>query len=284
MDHRYVLADVFTDRPLAGNQLAVFLAAELLDEALLLPVARELNLSETVFVYPPAGAGTARVRYFTTVQELDFAGHPTLGTAAVLAHERFDGRDPVDIVLETPKAEVPVTLRRNGSAFLGWMTQPTPTVRRWEHTAELLGVLRVPATQVPVEVYDNGIQHLYVTLEQPSDVLAVEPDFAALGRLCGPVRINVFAGAGSSYTSRMFSPFDLALKEDPACGSAAGPLALHLLRHGRIGAGQEITIAQGECVGRPSTLYARVTADIDDGGEVMVGGSTVIVGEGTLRL
>lgn len=282
--HRYVLADVFTDKPLAGNQLAVFLDAEEMDESLLQPLAREMNLSETVFVFPADQGGTARVRYLTTVEELDFAGHPTLGTAAIIANERFPDDQEVELTLETRRATVSVRLRRDGSRYTGWMTQPIPTIRRWDKDAELLSVLGVKTSRLPIEVYDNGIQHLYVTLNERSEVLAIVPDFPALGRVCGPVRINVFAGSEGSYTSRMFSPFDVGVPEDPACGSAAGPLAAHLLRHGEIASGDEVTISQGEKVGRPSTLYA-VAEGSDDGlREVRVGGTTIILGSGALTL
>jgi trans-2,3-dihydro-3-hydroxyanthranilate isomerase len=284
VSHPYVLTDVFTDRPLAGNQLAVFVDAHRMDESLLQPVAREMNLSETVFVFPPANGGTARVRYFTTVEELDFAGHPTLGTAVVLARRDFGDGAEVVVCLETRRAEVPVRVRRSAGAYTGWMTQPTPSVRPWDGGAALFAALGVAGSALPVEVYDNGICHLYVTLGSIAEVLAVEPDLAALGRTCGHVRVNVFAGAGATFTSRMFSPFDRAMPEDPACGSAAGPLAVHLLRHGVIGSGQEIVISQGECVGRPSTLRALADGDGEAIREVRVGGSAVVVGEGALEL
>jgi len=280
--HRYALADVFTDKPLAGNQLAVFLNAQEMDESLLQPLAREMNLSETVFVFPPEQGGIARVRYLTTVEELDFAGHPTLGTAAIIANERFPADEEVELVLETRRANVLVTIRREGTRFTGWMTQPIPDIRRWDKDAELLSVLGVKQSRLPIDVYDNGIQHLYVTLDDPSEVLSIVPDFPALGRVCGPTRINVFAKSDGAYTSRMFSPFDVGVPEDPACGSAAGPLAAHLLRHGEVESGSEVTISQGEKVGRPSTLYAIAESDSNELREVRVGGTTIILGNGVL--
>jgi trans-2,3-dihydro-3-hydroxyanthranilate isomerase len=281
--HRYALADVFTDKPLAGNQLAVFLDAHEMDERLLQPLAREMNLSETVFVFPPERGGTARVRYLTTVEELDFAGHPTLGTAAILANEHLTDGATAELLLETNRADISVSVTRNGPLFTGWMQQPIPAIRRWDRDDELLSVLGVSHSRLPIDVYDNGIQHLYVTLDNVADVLAIVPDFPALGKVCGPVRINVFAGFGLTYTSRMFSPFDVGVPEDPACGSAAKPLAAHLVRHGDVASGLEVTISQGEKVGRPSTLYATATTSpgSDELAEVRVGGSTVIVGSGT---
>lgn len=285
--HRYVLADVFTERPLAGNQLAVFMDAPNIDSRLLQPIAREMNLSETVFVFPPESGGSARVRYFTTSEELPFAGHPTLGTAAILANERFSNDESIDLELETPKMKVPVRLTRarDGEAlFQGWMTQPIPLVQAFERSSELLALLGVSEPVLPVEVYDNGIAHLYVMLETREEVLALQPDITALGRVANGARINVFSGSSDTYTTRMFSPFDIGMPEDPATGSAAGPLATHLLRHGMVDSGAEITISQGERVGRPSTLRAIVEGQQNDIESVRVGGSVVLVGEGVLTI
>ncbi|HEY9412544.1 MAG TPA: PhzF family phenazine biosynthesis protein [Jiangellaceae bacterium] len=284
--HPYVLLDVFTDRPLAGNQLAVFTAADAMDEADLQPLARELNLSETVFVLPPRDGGDVRARYFSSVTELEFAGHPTLGTAGLLAVDRLGGDSgAVTVTIETGRGTIPIDVRIDDDGrIFGWMSQPLPSHTAWLQVEELCTLLRVGSPSVPVEVYDNGIAHLFLVLDSPAEVVAIQPDFAALGRLCGrPIRINVAAGSGTSYTSRMFSPFDY-VPEDPACGSAAGPLALHLVRHGRIGSGEILTIAQGAQVGRPSTLFAQVTAEGDEVTEVRVGGHAVIVGRGTFTL
>lgn len=281
--HPYVLLDVFTDRPFAGNQLAVFPDADGIDDALMAVLALELNLSETVFVLPPRDGGDARMRIFSTVTELPFAGHPTLGTAALLAARGSGRGDPGlhSITLETGRGPVPVDVRVSPAGTLsGWMEQPIPTIAPWQATDELCEIMRVDPPTLPVEVYDNGIKHLFAVLESPEQVEAIEPDFAALGRLCGrPVRINVSAGAGTAYTTRMFSPFD-RVPEDPACGSAAGPLGVHLVRHGRLPYGQTLTISQGAQVNRPSTLYSHIVGR--DGGidQVRVGGGVVIVGSG----
>src|SRR5918911_732832 len=154
---RYVVCDVFTDRPLAGNQLAVFTDAREVPEEQLQPLARELNYSETVFVYPPAQGGHARLRIFTPTTEVPFAGHPTLGTAFVLA-------GPLqleEIRLETGRGVVPVRLERDGPELrFGRMTQPLPTWEPYAAEAELLAALRVERSELPVEIYDNGIQHV----------------------------------------------------------------------------------------------------------------------------
>ncbi|NUS71852.1 MAG: PhzF family phenazine biosynthesis protein, partial [Corynebacteriales bacterium] len=160
------------------------------------------------------------------------------------------------------------------------MTQPNPTVRLFEHADAVLDALGVPASLLPIELYYNGVPHVYVALDSVEAVLNATPNIAALAEIPKLERINFFAGAGTNYTTRMFSPHD-TVPEDPATGSAAGPLALHLVRHGWVASGEQITISQGEKIGRPSTLYA--TAFLE--GEVTqihVGGDVRIVGRGEL--
>ncbi len=284
--HPYELIDVFTDQPLAGNQLAVFLHGEDIEEHLLQPLARELNLSETVFLYPSRGNAHARMRIFTTWCELPFAGHPVLGTACVLARAMKQSPAVVDVSLETEKGVVAVKVELSADGPLsGWMDQPIPGFKEWAGSrSALLKILDIPEPIAPIQLYDNGVPHLYVMLPRIDDVLAIQPDFPALRQVSVGARINCFAGADSKYTSRMFAPFDLAHPEDPATGSAAGPLAVHLLRHGIITSEQEITISQGEKVGRPSTLLASAIGKADTLQQVRVGGSSYPVSKGTFFL
>ena len=277
---RYVIADVFTDRPLAGNQVAVFTDAREIPEELLQPLAREVNFSETVFVYAPAEDGHARLRIFTPVAELPFAGHPVLGAAFVLGAPL----QLLEIRLETGAGVVPVSLEREGPRIVfGWMSQPVPTVEPFDRTQELLTALRVERSELPVELYDLGIRHVYVALASEDDVARVEPDLLALARLQGFVGTSCFAGSGTRWKTRMFAPAD-GVPEDPATGSAAGPLACHLARHGRVRFGEEIEISQGAEVGRPSTLYARAEGSRERIERVEVGGSAVVVARGEFKL
>jgi trans-2,3-dihydro-3-hydroxyanthranilate isomerase len=280
--YRYVVADVFTDVPLAGNQLAVFTDAREIPGHLLQPLARETNFSETVYVYPPRDDGHAWIRIFTPTAEIPFAGHPTLGTAFVLAQPMQLG----EIRLETGSGTVPVTLEREGAKIVfGRMTQPIPTWEALDGQSQqsLLGELGVGRSELPIEVYDNGIRHLYVALESEHAVAALQPDLTALARMESVVGINCFAGSGSRWKTRMFAPAS-GVPEDPATGSAAGPLAVHLARHGRIGWGDEIEITQGVEIGRPSTLFARADGSGDRVERVEVGGSAVVVARGEFRL
>jgi trans-2,3-dihydro-3-hydroxyanthranilate isomerase len=277
---RYVVADVFTDRPLAGNQLAVFTDAREIPEESLQPLAREMNLSETVFVYPREGEGDVRIRIFTPARELPFAGHPILGTAFVLAAPLQ--RDVLR--LETGSGVVPVRLERDGSRIVfGWMAQPIPTVAPFDgDEAGLLNALGVERSELPIEVYDNGAKHLYVRLPSREAVAGLTPDLGYVATLT-VLGVSCFAGEGVRWKTRMFAPGS-GVAEDPATGSAAGPLALHLARHGVTAFGDEIEISQGTEVGRPSTLFARAQGSREDVEAVECGGSAVIVARGEFSL
>jgi trans-2,3-dihydro-3-hydroxyanthranilate isomerase len=274
---RYVICDVFTDRPFAGNQLAVFTDARALDAATMQALAREMNFSESTFVLPQTEGGHARIRIFTPTREMRFAGHPTLGTAIVLGLST--GLE--SIRLETGMGIIPVRFQREGGGVsFAWMTQPIPSPMPVDDPTALLAALGVPAFGLPVQGYDNGAKHVFVELSSPEAVAAVRPDLA---RLTAPVGHYVFAGAGRTWKSRMFAP-GLGVAEDPATGSAAGPLAVHLARHGRIAWGDEIAIEQGTELGRPSRLHARALGSATAIELVEVGGAAVIMGRGEFNV
>jgi trans-2,3-dihydro-3-hydroxyanthranilate isomerase len=277
----YLILDVFTDRPLEGNPLAVFPDADGLDAQLMQRIARELNLSETAFIVSADGndGADARIRIFTPTTELPFAGHPTLGSAFAVAER--DGKS--DLRLHTGAGVVPVRLERDaGRVVYGEMEQPIPAREKWEREHELLAALGIARSELPVEAYRNGPAHVYVTLASPEDVARLSPDLRALQAL-GEYGVACVAGSAGSWKSRNFAP-GLGVPEDPATGSAAGPLALHLARNGRIAFGQEIRITQGVEIERPSTLFARVEGSDDRVERVLVGGSAVVVARGQYRL
>jgi trans-2,3-dihydro-3-hydroxyanthranilate isomerase len=276
---RYVVCDVFTDTPLAGNQLAVFTDARALDTETMQALAHEINFSESTFVLPAEAGGHAKIRTFTPLAEIPFGGHPTLGTAFVLAGPL----QTPELRLETGRGIVPVRLERDESRIVfGRMDQPIPSVQPYEAEAELLAALGVERSELPVELYDIGMRHVYVSLRSEDEVANLRPD---LGRLDLPpdLGINCFAGSGKRWKTRMFAPGG-GIAEDPATGSAAGPLALHLARHDQIGFGDEIEISQGVEIGRPSTLFARAEGTAENVERVEVGGSAVIVARGEFRL
>jgi trans-2,3-dihydro-3-hydroxyanthranilate isomerase len=270
----YVVADVFTDVPLAGNPVAVFLDAAGLDAARMQRIAREMNLSETVFVLPAERDGDVRVRIFTPVNELPFAGHPTLGTAIVLAGER------TTLDMETGMGTVPFTYDRSRPDVLSArMRQPVPTWEPYEHTEHLLGALGVADSTLPVEVYRNGPRHVYVGLPDVPALSGLTPDQRALAEHLD-VAANCFAGTGNSYRMRMFSPA-YGVAEDAATGSAAGPLAVHLARHELVPHGSQIEIWQGVEMGRPSRMLATAWGDGQRVDRVEVAGCAVVVARGT---
>jgi trans-2,3-dihydro-3-hydroxyanthranilate isomerase len=271
----YIVADVFTAAPLEGNQLGVFTDARGLSPAQMQRLAREMNFAECVFLLPARSGGDAWVRIFTPAQELPFAGHPVLGAAFVVAEKS----DATSVRLETGNGIVTLQLRREGGRVVyGTMEQPIPSVEPFTRTAELLAALHVSRSRLPVESYRNGPTHLYVALESEEAVAAVRPDLAALAAL-GTFGVSCFAGAGRRWKTRMFAP-GLGVSEDPATGSAAGPLAAHLARHGEIPFGEQIEIRQGAEIGRPSVLFARAEGTREQLRRVEVGGSAVIVARG----
>jgi trans-2,3-dihydro-3-hydroxyanthranilate isomerase len=276
---RYVVVDVFTETPLAGNQLAVFTNAQGLTTATMQLLAREMAFSETVFVSRPKDGGHARMRIFTPALEIPFAGHPTLGTAFVLGQPM----QVSTIRLETGAGIVPVALEREGPRVVfGWMTQPLPRVEPFGETAALFAALGVERSLLPVERYHLGPSHVLVAVPTRQEVLAVRPNLGALATLL-TAGVSVFASEGPRATTRMFAPAH-GVPEDAATGSAAGPLAVHLARHGRIGFGEELVISQGEAIGRPSTLHARAHGSSASIERVEVGGAAVVVAHGEFRL
>lgn len=271
--HPFLVVDVFAARPLEGNELGVFLDGRPFEPALMQRLARELNFAETVFLLPAQNGGDARVRIFTPASELPFAGHPIVGTAVVVG----SALGAAAVTLETGAGPIAVALERDGDRVAGGrLTQPHPPVEPFERAGELLAALGVERSELPVECYPNGPRHVYVALAGEDAVAALAPDMAALADL--GVAANCFAGAGRSWKTRMFAPA-LGVAEDPATGSAAGPLALHLARHGRIAFGEEIEIRQGFEIGRPSWIRAVARPDA-----LEVAGRAEIVASGRYRV
>lgn len=277
----FLIADVFTDTPLEGNQLGVFPDGRGLGDELMIKATREMNFSETVFFLPPdEAAADAHVRIFTPGGEIPFAGHPTLGSAWVLGEAL--GKETV--ALQTGVGLVPVEFERDGDTItFGWMSQPIPTWGTYEHTAELLPALGTAGKPggLPVEWYLNGPINVYVEFPDEETLNALRPDMQQLSRL--PVNLSCFTQTRGGWTTRMFAPA-LGVAEDPATGSAAGPLAVHLARHGKIKFGAEVEIRQGAQIHRPSVLYARVDGTENAVERVLVGGRAVIVARGEYRL
>lgn len=284
--HPYTVVDVFTRVPLAGNPLTVFTEGESVPSRLMLAAAREL--SETVFVLPGDEHADATIRVFTTFHELPFAGHAVLGTAFVIG----EAKDLAIVALRTTGAGiVSVRLtREHGEIVYGEMRHPRPAVRGFEREPELLAALGASRPVLPAEIYSNGPLHVLVGLADPEQLAALEPDMAALAGF-GPIGIGCFApldpdaGAGehTRVKLRVFGP-GAGINEDAATGSAAGPLALHLARHGWYTPGNTLSISQGAEINRPSELTARIEGSAEHPRSITVGGSAVIVAQGHFRL
>jgi trans-2,3-dihydro-3-hydroxyanthranilate isomerase len=277
----FLIADVFTDTPLEGNQLGVFPDGRGLSDEMMLKATREMNFAETVFFLPPAEQeADAHVRIFTPGRELPFAGHPTLGSAWVLG--AILGKQAV--TLQTGMGLVRVELTREEDTItFGWMSQPVPTWGPYDRTAELLEALGTTGKPggLPVESYRNGPLTAYVEISTEEALSALEPDMQKLARI--PVNASCFTQTPDGCATRMFAP-SLGVPEDPATGSAAGPLAVHLARHGKIKFGEQIEICQGACIRRPSVLYARADGTQHAVERVLVGGRAVVVARGEYRL
>jgi trans-2,3-dihydro-3-hydroxyanthranilate isomerase len=298
----YVTADVFTDVPFGGNQLAVFPDASGIPEAWLLPITREFKFSEVTFCYPPATpAGTRRVRIFTPGGEIPFAGHPTIGTAHVLV---ATGEVPVrgeeaTLLLEEGVGPVPVRVRVSGGGptFAQLTTAKLPEIGPTAPSrgvlADILGLEAgdIGSGHQAPQAISTGIPFLLVPLTSVGAVrrakVRLEQWEATLKASWAP-EVLVFAmdaEAGPTHVhARMFAP-GIDVPEDPATGSAASCLAGYLAQRAVPTDGTLAwTVTQGVEMGRPSRL--EIEADKAAGAitALRVGGSTVLMGEGTLRI
>lgn len=298
--YRYLHVDVFTDEPLTGNQLAVFLMPEGLSAEEMQSIAREMNFSETTFVFPPEQEGTDfRVRIFGRTREMDFAGHPTVGTAYVLAHEGLVEAGQERVVLGEGIGPIPVDLEWEGDELdFAWMYQLEPTYGKTvsDVTALARGLgLREDAiaeTGLPVQEVSCGSMFLFVPVATREDVDAAVvngDEVLAVLEASGVPRRGLFVfsteSVGDDATSygRMLGSGGF---EDPATGSANGPLGAYLVHHGVVAQedASSIVSRQGVHMGRPSRIYIDIGGAPDAINEVRVGGKTAYVGEGTVVL
>ena len=298
--YRFVQVDVFTDRVFGGNPLAVVLDAEGIADAEMQAIAREMNLSETTFVLPPTREDcVARVRIFTPGSELPFAGHPTIGTSYVLAREGLLPPGASEIALEEGVGPVSVRFEGDpGAPTFAWMTHGAahfgPEVADRAAVAAALSLEESDLLAgMPLRPGSTGLPFLYVPLRDAATVDRAAPDPVALKRFAGEderLPFFVFApdpdpGAGRVY-SRMLGTDLLGIPEDPATGSASGPLGAYLVQHGLVRTAPEVRIVseQGTRMGRQSFIHIRLRTAGEQITSIEVGGSTVPVLEGTLRL
>lgn len=297
----YHLVDVFTDKLFGGNQLAVLTDGHGLSSELMQSIAREFNLSETTFVLPPAdAANNFHVRIFTPRKELPMAGHPTVGTAFILAREQMieTGGSETTIRLEEGVGTIPVRLEfKDGQPDFIWMQQPLPTFgQRFEERGAIAEMLSLApealAEDLPVEVVSCGVPFVFVPLKNLEAARAIRFRTDVWERVVAPsgvTEIFVFTketeNNGSSVHSRMFAPA-LGIAEDPATGAASGPLGCYLVRHEVFPVSQkvELTSEQGIEMGRPSFIKIVVEQAAGEIKAVRIGGQCRFVGSGHLEI
>lgn len=292
----YHLVDVFTDRAFGGNPLAVFTDGRGIPDVLMQSIAKELNLSETTFVLPPDDAKhDFRVRIFTPKSELPMAGHPTVGTAFVLARQGILKKR--EAVFEEGVGPVPVSIElKNGTPGFIEMRQPLPKFGpRFEDAsviAEMLSLDRRAIRDLPCEVVSCGNPFFFVPIDTLEFIRRIRfrSDLAErIVKETGATGVFVFTqeveNAGSQVHGRLFAPGE-GIMEDPATGSAAGPLGCYLSRYGLTTGGGETqsVLEQGIEMGRPSFLHIRIRHTSDEITAVHVGGTCCYMGSGQLEL
>jgi trans-2,3-dihydro-3-hydroxyanthranilate isomerase len=297
---RYLHLDVFTDTPFEGNQLAVCPTPPSdLPAGTMLRIAAEMNFSETTFVFPKERSGDVKMRIFTPSSELPMAGHPTIGTTFALASEGTIARERTDFVFECGIGPVPVALEWSGGALsFVWMTQPLPSfdaeIENRGAFASAVGVEVGDFAHLPIQVVSCGVAFVFVPLTSRRAVDAVSIDRRALTRAfadAGRTQLPMFffttdrtgAQADETVYSRMLAPA-FGITEDPATGSASGPLGSYLLHHGVINASQARSVIslQGVAMKRPSRIHISIDSEGGRVTRVRVGGKAVIVAEGRL--
>ena len=296
-------ADVFTDQPFGGNPVAVVPQAEGLTDREFQQIAREMNLSETVFVVPPTDpVASAKLRIFTPTQEIPFAGHPVLGTFYVLGMiKQLPLQEPVTyIMFECNIGVFPVEIHvKNGEVERVVMSQPLPeflgTVGAMQDLYEIsraLGLNKsmIVETRLAPEVVSTGLPVLIVPVRSLTAVKSISVDVSGVLEICDRHGVNgimVFSTMTvedwSTVHTRMFAS-PIGIPEDPATGSASGALGAYLVKHGvvDIGPTTEIISEQGYEIDRPSKILIQVFSDDDIIQDIKVGGQVVMVAEGTL--
>jgi len=283
---RYRQVDVFADEPFGGNGLSVFWESSGLSSVDMKALTIELRQFESVFIEQTDAPNEYKARIFTMEEELDFAGHPVLGGAAVL-HEKYGSKEVEAWVIRLRKSTISVRTEKRGRGYFAAMRQPPPvfgpsTVPQAD-TQELISALNLRVGDLypglPLETVSTGLPYVVVPLRSNIAKAAITID--NLGELLqrqGAKFIYLYDienAEGRTWDNK-------GKVEDIATGSAAGPVAAYLCRHRRLSVGQELTISQGRHVGRPSRLKAKVFGTPEDLGEVEVSGSIQMVSESIL--
>jgi len=293
---RYLHYDVFTDRPLTGNQLAVFTGPTGLTTDDMARVTREMNFSECTFIFPAEQEGTdVRVRIFGLDGEMPFAGHPVIGSTFALAHEGFVKPPKARLILGLGIGATPVDLEWKGSELaFAWMTQRAPrfgpTLDARDRMATVLGIEPAAICDgVPIQEVSCGLPFVFVPLESRAavDQCVLDPRAnEAMSKDAGLTRgeIFVFSVETGEDDATVYSRMLDAGREDAATGSASGPLGCYLVRYRLVSPGQagHMVSRQGVKMGRPSRVHIRIAGTADAITDVKVGGASVLVGDGRI--
>ncbi len=293
MNYEVIQVDAFASKPLEGNPCAVLPDARGLDDALMQRIAREMNLSETAYVFP--GERTDfRVRYFTPYSEIPMAGHPTVATVHTLCEVGIIGADRAGVTLEMPAGIIPVRIEREHPKTRYVMRQLAPTFLR-KYPRELfaqaldLGEDDFLDDHPLPQTVSTGTPQLMIALRDAAALERARPDVRKLfSDVDGKdyFSVHVFAREEKddvALISRHFADFGGSIVEDPFTGSASGGMAAYCAHYGLIEE-SSYKIAQGDHVGRPGRGYIRVIDEGDKIEAVEVGGEAVTVLRGTLSL
>ncbi len=290
--YRYRVVDVFTEKALEGNPLAVFLDAKGLSSDLMQKIALETNLSETVFLLPPTRSDcAAKLRIFTPRREMKYAGHPTIGTSFILLDEGMVPKNSTSFVVEENIGPISINVDSGPSPKL-WLTAPPIQEGIGVDRKTAAGLLSLNVSQlleIEPEILDaGGNPTLYVPIVDRETVDRVSFDTSAwksfMSEHSGPLCVFAFAPVPEGAYSRMFAP-DYGVVEDPATGSSTGPLAAYMMKHKLVSSKSGTTFysEQGTRMKRRSILHLRIHGEAGAEG-IEVGGNVTPVFEGTLTL
>ncbi len=297
---QYLHYDVFTGTAFEGNQLAVFLDGRGLSTERMQAIALEMNFSESTFILPSETPGTdVRMRIFTPQNEMPMAGHPTIGSTFALAHTGTITPDMTRFVFGLNVGPTPVDLEwKSGTLSFAWMTQLVPefgpAIAARGDVAAAIGLVEADLVpDLPIQRISCGVPFLYVPLRNQETVDRAVSDAAGFRRLKAATGIDLAiflfalsnAGGQETVYSRMFAP-EFGVPEDPATGSASGPLGCYLVHHRLVtgDAAARILSLQGVAMGRPSRIHINITEQSGTIVDVKVGGTAVLVGRGELNV
>lgn len=249
----YTVLNAFTDSPLEGNPVAVFHDCEDLSAEVMQAIARQLQLSETTFISERAEDGWARVRIFTPVNELPFAGHPLMGSASAFSRRHGLAR----FVFHTDMAAVNVAVEHHSENLSEVrISVPPASATLFAEGKRLLDALGLEQSVLPIEIYDAGARHVLVAVDNVNTLRELRPDYRVLSEFEN-LAVNCFVWSGLHAENRMFAPA-YGVAEDAGTGSVVGPIALHLMKHGQLKTNERLVIEQGALLNRRCVMYGEI--------------------------